>query len=171
MMFSLGNYSIKLRLYALMVLSTVGVAAVLALALSILSVYRVNGPVYDEILTAKQLENDVAPPVLYVSELYVTLQEMESASGDEVDELKRRFESQVKPTEKAHAAGLRNLPDGEIKRKLEEETHPPAEEFFSVANKTYVPLVMETAKVSAAEMLKLKPDDPKRVNYHKNREE
>src|SRR5262249_2321323 len=96
---------------------------------------------------------------------------MEPPSGEGVDELKRRFESQVKAYEKAHGAWLRKLPDGEIRRKIEEETHPPAEEFFAVANKTYVPLVMETAKASTAEVLKLKPDDPKRITYHKNREE
>src|SRR5213595_3027009 len=94
-MFSIGNYSIKLRLYALMILSTVGVAAVLALALYALSAYRVNGPVYEELMATKNLENDVSPPALYASELYVTLQEMESASGPEAQELRSRFERQA----------------------------------------------------------------------------
>src|SRR5437870_3144249 len=100
MMFRLCNLSIKFRLYALMVLSTVGVAAVLALALYVLSTYRVSGPVYDEILQSKNLEIDVSPSPLYVSELYLTLQEMESATDTDVAALKTRFEKQVATYEK-----------------------------------------------------------------------
>src|SRR4051794_17837520 len=95
-MFRLGNYSIKARLYALMILSTVGVTAVLALALVILTHFRVNGPIYDELITTKNLENDISPPALYTSELFITLQEMESRiAGSEARELRARFDRQV----------------------------------------------------------------------------
>src|SRR5947208_669928 len=113
-MFSPGNYSIKTRLYALMALSTIGVAAVLALALYILSTYRVGGPVYAELMTAKDLENDVSPPALYASELYITLQEMESASPTETAQLRDRFKEQVASYRGKREEWLRKLPDGEI---------------------------------------------------------
>src|SRR5947209_20287831 len=131
-MFSLGNYSIKLRLYALMIMSTVGLAAVLALALYALSTYRVNGPVYDELMATKNLENDVSPPALYASELYVTLQEMESATGPEAQELRARFERQVDAWRKKRSEWDAKLPEGEVKRKLETDVYPPAERFIAV---------------------------------------
>src|SRR5882724_8803949 len=111
-MFSLGNYSIKTRLYALMALSTVGVAAVLALALYVVSAYRVGGPVYVDLMAAKDLENDVSPPALYASELYITLQEMESASATEASQLRERFKEQVSSYRGKRDEWLRKLPEG-----------------------------------------------------------
>lgn len=163
-MFSLGNYSIKLRLYALMILSTVGLAAVLSLALYVLATYRVNGPIYNDIRLAQNLEEDFSPPVLYALEPYVTLQEMESASEAELPELRSRFARQVNQYRDNRKDWLKKLPEGNLKTQFDGASNQPVEDMIQIANDEYIPQVIEAAKTSPDKANTLKGAELEKYN-------
>jgi methyl-accepting chemotaxis protein WspA len=142
-MFRLSNISIKVRLYALLTLSTLGVACVLALALGILYTFRVNGPVYDTIQSSKALEPELVPAALYLGEPYLTLQQLEATTQpEEISRLKGRFDRQVETYKERHAYWLARVPrDSEIRRKLEYSTHVPALEVIDIARRKFLPLL------------------------------
>ncbi len=147
-MIRLSNISIKVRLYTLLILSTLGVAGVLALALGVLAVYRINGPVYESIALAKDLENELVPPTLYATEPYMTLQLLESAtSPDEISHLKARFKRQADRYNERRGEWLgRFMQRGvNFKRPLE-AAHVPAAEMFEVAERQFLPLVGQAGK-------------------------
>ena len=151
-MIRLRNISIKVRLYTLLTLSTLGVAGVLGMALAVLAVFRVNGPVYDAIQLTKSLEVELVPATLYLSEPYLTLQQLETTSRpEEITRLKDRFDRQVSQYQERHAYWLARVPrDSEIRRKLEYSTHVPAQEVIDIARREFLPLIGKPDRVNQA---------------------
>jgi methyl-accepting chemotaxis protein WspA len=140
-MWRLSDISIKSRMYALLALSTIGVSAVLCLAVYLMHTFRINGPIYEDIARIKTIEAVVRPSILCITEPYITLHEMETSQDkDEVRALKRRFEKEVKLYYDT-VARLRELPDSDFRRKLEIEAYDPAGKIIDVANSEFLPLI------------------------------
>jgi methyl-accepting chemotaxis protein WspA len=136
----LSDISIVTRLYALLIASTLGVAAILALAIYCLMTYRINGPVYSEIKRIKSVESAIVPPVMY--EAYITLQEMETLSGaEEIRDSKARFERLAADYDKARASWLRTLPADSESRRHEADRHAAASKLTEIAREKYMPLL------------------------------
>ena len=87
MSFRLSNLSIRLRLNLLLVFSTLGVVALLGLALYLLATLRIGSPMYKEIIGDKELQILSEPAVLYLGDAYLVLQMLGRLSGQALDEL------------------------------------------------------------------------------------
>ena len=142
MSFRLSNLSIRLRLNLLLVLSTLGVVAILGLALYLLSMLRVGGPVYEAIVADKELHGLTQPAVLYVGEAYIQLQMLETATTpEEIAFLKSKYERHVRAYEQTSQERVKPLPDSAIKRLLLEDCDRPARTLFSIAVRDFMPNV------------------------------
>ena len=150
MSFRLSNLSIRLRLNLLLVLSTLGVVAVLGLALYLLATLRIGSPMYEAIVADKDLQGLTQPAVLYVGHAYLVLQMLETATDPaEIAALKQEFEDRVRAYDKARQDRIRLLPDSRIKRLLDEDCHVPARKLFAIAESEFLPLVGKGPKQRA----------------------
>ena len=132
--------SIRYRLYGLVAVSMFGLVAVLALSGWLLARFRVNGPVYQRIVAAKDVIGDILPPPEYALEAYLVLYEIDNATAEpEVQALTERFRKLEADYQDRHAYWARELPDGEFKTQLVVVSYRPAEEFFRLARDQYLP--------------------------------
>jgi methyl-accepting chemotaxis protein len=135
--------------------------AVLGLIISSLSSFfvlqklKVNGPVYKEIALGKDLAADILPPPEYIIESYLVLHRMQ----DEKDQVKKQayvkeFEKLKKDFEERHEFWKKELPEGEIKKVLLQDTYTPAVAFYKSAGEAYLPAIMKGEDVVAAGIMK-----------------
>jgi methyl-accepting chemotaxis protein WspA len=142
MSFRLSNLSIRLRLNLLLVLSTLGIVAILGLALYLLATLRVGGPVYEAIVADKELQGLTQPADLYLGDAYIQLQMLETATDpEEIAFLKSRYEGHVRAYEHARQDRIKPLPDSAIRRMLLEDCDRPARTLFSLAARDFLPNV------------------------------
>jgi methyl-accepting chemotaxis protein WspA len=141
-MWRLSNISIKVRTYGLLILGTVGVSAVLALSAWLMHTFRINGPVYEDIIRIKDLEAEVRPSTLCIIEPYLTLHEMETSRQlDDAPALKERYAKEVDTYLDRRKEWLKRLPDSEFKRKLESDAHRPVARIFDIVSTRFLPLI------------------------------
>lgn len=142
-MIRLRNVSIRTKLYALVIGYTVLVTGVLALASYHLRMYRVHGPVYDQISEDMWLLNDTDPPMMSLGAAYLMLQEMDTLTdpAEIRDSIEKYRGYEVKYNERrAHWMSVLP-PNSEIRRMLDTAAHPPAAEVLRIANEEYLPLI------------------------------
>ncbi|MFZ4388358.1 MAG: methyl-accepting chemotaxis protein [Chthoniobacterales bacterium] len=127
--------------------------AVLTVGLSLQSLSRlkINGPLYDEIISQKDLLADILPPPLYVIETYLTALQMLGESDpakvtdgvSKIQSLKEEFMTRDAYWTK-HLAGS---PQAKI---LVENARKPAMEFFDTLQKEFVPALQLQDKAAAS---------------------
>jgi methyl-accepting chemotaxis protein WspA len=134
--------SIKARLYGLVGVSTVGLAAILCLAVYLLHRYSIKGPVYEGTVLYKELDTELSPPAMFLGPSFIALLQLQAETNpDEVRHLTALYREREALNNRRHEYWMRRLPDGELKRMMEAEVHAPAVEFFRVAREDYLPLV------------------------------
>jgi methyl-accepting chemotaxis protein len=127
--------------------------AVLTVGLSLQSLSRlkINGPLYDEIISQKDLLADILPPPLYVIETYLTALQMLGESdpakiNDGVSKIQSLKEEFI--TRDAYwAKHLAGSPQAKI---LAEDSRKPAMEFFDTLQKEFVPALQLQDKAAAS---------------------
>jgi methyl-accepting chemotaxis protein WspA len=150
MSFRLSNLSIRLRLNLLLVLSTLGVVAILGLALYVLMTFRIGSPMYQAILAEKELQGLSQPAILYVGQAYIQLQMLETSTNPaEIAYLKKLYETHVRAYEQARQDRVKPMPDSKIKRMLDEDCHIPARKLFEVAESEFLPNIGKGPKEQA----------------------
>jgi methyl-accepting chemotaxis protein len=127
--------------------------AVLTVGLSLQSLSRlkINGPLYDEIISQKDLLADILPPPLYVIETYLTALEMLgerdkaklAGYAARIQSLKEEFMTRDAYWAK-HLAGS---PQAKI---LAEDSRKPAMEFFNTLQKEFIPALQLQDKSAAS---------------------
>src|SRR5262245_47657119 len=158
-MLKLSDISIKVKLYGLVALSTLGVALVLGLAAFLQATYRINGPIYGRIAVAREALSETEPAILCLTQPYITLQEMESARpGAELNALLTRYQEEKKTYHERRAHWLGKLPDGPYRQLLEGDVHRTAADMFRVADEEYVPVVSKSDAASRARASQLLRD-------------
>ena len=160
-MIRLSDYRIQTRLYALVIFSCVGVAAVLGLAVYQMYQFRINGPVYRQIELHSRLASEVTPPTLSARPAYLILQEMETETNpEELQKLKDRFAEYDAMFERRHREYASKLPEGELKRLVTTVVRPGGQEIFRIGREEYIPLIgkkAEQAKINDMLTNKIKP--------------
>ncbi len=155
MAYRIRDSSIRSRLYALLVGSTVGVVAVLALGVYLLATYRINGPVYQEIESYKTIQSAIEPPNAY--ELYISLQELETLKQpEEIREMKGRVERLAATHEERRAQWLRILPPKSDAVRFEADRNKAVTELIRIAKAEYLPRVGQdgAGKPTASDVLR-----------------
>ena len=104
---------------------------------------KVNGPVYRDIVRGKDLIADILPPPEYIIESYLVLLQ----AKDEKDPVKiasflERLKKLRSEYNDRHAYWDKELPAGNIRTLMVEQSYKPAMIFFDSAEKDYFPAVI-----------------------------
>jgi methyl-accepting chemotaxis protein len=107
---------------------------------------EVNGPVYQQIVSGKDLVADILPPPEYIIETHLTSYQMLLAveNGKQADQLAALI---AKASELQQEFQERNeywkqaLPEGNLKQELIVSASQSAEEYFKILNTQYIPAI------------------------------
>ena len=136
----LRDLTIRQRLNGMVFGGAVGLILVLGLALACLSTFRVNGPVYREVMTQKDFLADMLPPPLYIVEAYLVLHIAEHATDPEVIRTHRetfaRLERDYHERTRHWAARVAH---NSVHSQLIAESSAAADLFFTAANEQFFP--------------------------------
>jgi methyl-accepting chemotaxis protein len=134
---------------------------------SIVDRVKVTGPVYSEIVSRKDLLADILPPPMYIIEAYLTTHaaaDMSDAAEREkliqkLSVLKKDYVTRVEYWQKS-------LPEGELRKMLQGESHQQADAFFEVVDSKLIPLLRAGDLAGSRELL----DRELRNTYEAHRE-
>lgn len=161
MAWRLTDFSIRTRLYVLGGLAVVLTGSLLLVCNYLLHQFRVEGPRHHPIKIKRVIQVEVAPPTLYLSELYVLLQEMETLQrADEVRKYQAQCDDHIRTYEVKHAAAVAQLADPALRRQMQGDIDRTARELIRLARTEYLPLVGQKdnqAKISAVLRDRLAP--------------
>jgi methyl-accepting chemotaxis protein WspA len=161
-MHRLHNFSIQLKLYGIVIICTLGLSAVAGLAALTLGQYRINGPVYERIVSAKNLLAETVPSSLTIGEPMLVLYQIDEATdASEQRALRERFQKLEKEFHERHAYWEKHLDEGELRRELLVSSRRPADDFFHLVDREYLPA---KSKGDAAAMRQLL-SGPLRAKY------
>jgi methyl-accepting chemotaxis protein len=158
----LDKLKIKQKLMMLVTIIVAGFVVFGVMSLSILSYLKVNGPIYSDIVSGKDLVADILPPPEYIIESYLVVNEL-LVERDAVV-LDQKITYLKDDLEKAyydrHNYWLENLSDGELKTKMTQDSFTPADEFFKIVDNEFIPAIQahdwQKARQIAYGKLKLK---------------
>lgn len=145
-----SNMTIQRKLLALNILNTVVIAAVLALAMWLMTTYSVFGPVDQQVRKLQELKAIVEPAKLAVTRPYQVIIKLAAAQdAGEIETLTRQFQDFESNYRKDLAEYTTGLPEDSLKRKLTVDAHTPADEIFRIAREQILPLVRSQKGVEA----------------------
>jgi methyl-accepting chemotaxis protein WspA len=141
-MLGFRDATLRTKLYARVVFTTLGLIVVLGLALWVLHEYRVNGPVYDRLSRGAAALAEVQPSAFDTRRPYSILNELATATDPaQVRQLREEFADLEKHFRDREAYWARELPEGPLKAGLTREVWPKGHEFYRVARQEYFPLL------------------------------
>ena len=151
---SKSRFSIKTLLNFGVFISVIGLVIFAATSFSILSRTRVNGPIYRDIIQNKDLIADILPPPEYIIESYLVVQQAFSATlqGNNTDlsKLRDKFKKLKDEFDERHTYWQKELPVGEVKTILLEDSYKPAIEFYKITTDVFFPALEKGDKDSIA---------------------
>lgn len=148
------NASLKVKLYTLAATFVVAFLIFGAMTASTLNTVSVNSPSYERIIRDKDLLADVLPPPAYIVETCLVAQLMPRASSPEaLDQLVQRFERLKCEYRTRQNFWEKNLPEGPTKRELIDESRQPAEKFFAIFDREFLPLVRKNDSTAAGAVI------------------
>ena len=141
---SFKHWTVKAKLALLIGTFVFGFALFAGVALNTLAALKINGPYYQKIVAGKDVIADVLPPPEYIIESYlVTIQMADPSNRARVPELGARARELRAAYNQRHEywSGLQLVRDATMTRLLLEDSYRPAQEFFEVRDRDFVPAV------------------------------
>lgn len=146
--------SMRSKFLAIILVSVFGFGIFGAIAWNTLNLTKVNGGLYQKIVTKKDLIADVLPPPEYIIEAYlVTFQMMDASNAAKLDQLVARGKALRKAYEVRHAFWMKTLPDGKLKEEMTRRSYQPAMQFFAIRDKQFIPALLHGDKKKAQQIL------------------
>lgn len=143
-------HSIRGRLLALVAIALVAVAGLGWLGHSTLEHVKVNGPIYREIVAAKDLIADVLPPPEYIIETHLVAHEMlRETTATNVTALTARLARLRTDFESRQTYWHENLPAGELATLLGGDACRSARAYFDVLEQRFVPALVRGERTAA----------------------
>src|SRR5215469_18256751 len=156
----LGDLSIKARLYGLVAIAVVGFTTVLVVSSWLSGRYEVNGPLYNRLLTRKNVMAEYDPAALVLVRPKLTVAHLLLAKGpEEVRSYTEQFRKEEARFRERQAYWRKELFEGPTKQALENWVYPPAEEFFRLADTEFLPLMAKGDREAATQLVfgKMRP--------------
>lgn len=130
----INQLKIKNKIFLIICMFLLGFGFFSVYSFRTLSVVRVNGPIYNNIILGKDLVADILPPPEYIIESYLlTFELINETDKTKINELTNRMKDLEAEYFKRHEFWLQNL-DGDIKKAMTEEAYLPANEFYKIIN-------------------------------------
>lgn len=163
----LRDWSLRTKLYGLVLGSALVVAAVLGLSSWLLLEFRVDGPVYQSLARKRELFAEIQPATLTVIQPYLTLNQLMAAEDDQkVRQLEARFQQEAKAYLDAHNRWAQELTEGPLREELIVRAHIPAQEVLRLAREEFLPALSKGNKEQARRVL-YRMIDPAFENHFK----
>jgi len=131
-----------------------GLAIFACVAFAALWRIEVNGPVYQRISLSKDLVADYVPPSESLLNVALNCSMMnETSDPTELHHYVSLFQASEKDFEQQHADYMRRVPEGKLKDLMRGTAYETAEQYFQVAQKELIPLVMQGEHEKAQRVL------------------
>lgn len=166
-MLRLENLSVRQKLYGVVLISTLGLVGVAAVAAWLLAEFRIGGPVYQQIARAKDIEGATAPSTLGIVEGYLLLFQLDEATDPtRIAALRGRFNAVEALFREQHDYWQKALPEGEVRSALATKLRPPAQEFYQIAQSDFLPAKLRGDAKATREFLQ----GPLRSSFDRQRQ-
>jgi methyl-accepting chemotaxis protein WspA len=134
------DFSLRVKLYGLVLFTTVVLAGVLGLSTWLLVEFRINGPVYRKLAQQREVLVELLPPALTLSQPYLTLNELAGADDERaINQLRTRFAREQQAYLDAHERWARDLPEGPLRQEIVVRSYIPAMEVLRLAREEFLP--------------------------------
>jgi methyl-accepting chemotaxis protein WspA len=152
-MLRLRDLTIRTRLYALVIISTAGLAVVLGISAMALYWYRVEGPVHQELKLVRQLQTEMEPSILALARPHLVVQGILAyTDSDALNSQLRDLDDMEKLYRQRHESWKKLLTDPAINKAVTEDCYKPADEYFRVVKDELVPLLRANQTEKALEL-------------------
>ncbi len=150
-MIRLRDFTIRTRLYALVITSTTGLVAVLCLSAYVLYWYRVDGPVHQELQLIRQLQTEMEPSIMTLIRPQLVVEGLLSITdSNTLNSRLRELDEMENVYRERQVYWKKSLADPAINKAVSEDCFRPADEYFHLVKNELVPLLkanqMEKAK-------------------------
>jgi len=147
---TLRTLKLSRRLTVLVAIFALGFVVFSAFSLKTLAQFKVNGPVYAQIVQGKDLAGDAEPPPVYILESYlVALQLARPASDADQAKLIDHFKSLKNDYDTRHDYWSKANLDAGLNDALVIQAHAPAVEFYNIALNDYIPAIQQKNPAAA----------------------
>jgi methyl-accepting chemotaxis protein len=141
-----NNLKISLKLVLLISIFMVGFILFGVYSFIGLNTVKVNGPIYSQIAQGKDVVADILPPPEYIIESYLNCLQMIEAVDGKADsatqeELITKANSLRMEYSDRHTFWENELGSGKLKQLIVETSYIPAQEFFDVRDKEFIPAI------------------------------
>lgn len=148
-----ASLRLSTKLTLLVAIFLVGLVAYTAVAWRTLERVKVNGPLYQDIVQAKDVIADVLPPPKYIIESYlIVLQMVEEQDKGRVAAYIERGKKLRGEYEERQAFWVDDLDAGRLKDFMVTQSYRPAMDFYEVRDRELVPAILAGDKVRAREL-------------------
>lgn len=148
------SIKIKTKILILVLLFVVSFAGLIAYSFQTISIVKVNGKIYKNIIQGKDVIADILPPPEYIIESYLLVLQMhETDNAEEIQDFIRRGKKLKEEYETRHKFWLQDLVEGEMKHILTVLSYNPAKKFYEVRDNEYIPAVLAGNKDKARNIL------------------
>jgi methyl-accepting chemotaxis protein len=135
------RFSQKLRLMTATGLAGLGLFALIAF--STLQTVRINSALYQDIALAYQLAGDCYdPPASVVAALPPALAAEDAASPEETQKAVEQLRQEHQGFDQSHKHYQEALPQGAIRDLMRDESYPPGEQWYAIAEREYIPALL-----------------------------
>ena len=137
------NLSVRARLAVLVAAFVTGLIVLGLYSWHTLSLLKVNGPYYQQVVTGKDLVADILPPPEYIIESWLVAIEMkDQPDRAKLDELINKGRRLREDFIQRHQYWQQALEPGALKQKMVEKSWRPAMEFYEARDRDYVPALL-----------------------------
>lgn len=148
------NLRIGKKLLLLLILFIACLVFVSSISFYAINEIKINGDIYQQIVSGKDLIADILPPPEYIVESYTVVLEMSTkdslteinALADQLKELKSSYDLR-------HQYWDDNLTSDDVRKLLLEDSYAPAAEFYKVAEEEYIPALLARNDAAAHAIL------------------
>ncbi len=120
---------------------------------------KINGRLYEEIISGKDLIADILPPPAYIIEAYAAVQEMASTRNHaDVVDLAEKLKTLHEDFEQRHQYWEENLKETDVRKEFLGNSYEMGEQFFELAESDFIPAALSSDMETTQKVLtKLKP--------------
>ncbi|MES1213447.1 MAG: methyl-accepting chemotaxis protein [Singulisphaera sp.] len=144
----------KSKLFGVIVIGALSLAAMLALAYHTINRLGIDGPIAQRLMLRKSAMAEFEPSTLFVSEPYLTLYRIDAVSDPkDLKRLTAEFHAQEQSFRERKEHWLESLFEGPTRSALVNEVFPTAERLLALARDEYLPLVEKGDAAAARQVL------------------
>ncbi|HWQ78890.1 MAG TPA: methyl-accepting chemotaxis protein [Anaerovoracaceae bacterium] len=153
------NLKISKKLFLLIVLFIICMIGVSAFSFYAINDIKINGSLYHEIISGKDLVADVYSPPAYIVESYALVLEMAASKNhSEIVDMSEKLKALHKNYDERLQYWSENIKEQDVRKEFLENSYEPAKQFFDLVEAEFIPAALASDSVKTQELIaKLKP--------------